>query len=1146
MKKKIYQLAREEFEDTTAALVLQEERIKRETQEDKSIKGTLFIRNSDNRRMKGVLYATAPFIHLQETSFSGTEALIDYELFPMERKAGELLFGEIYLVTSCGEYRIGVELLIKEDAEKKKAGNLFRLANLAQSDWEAAVEQYKRLYGKKSTGPASQELEEQLIDGNKKWKVEIGTDSRNFYYEPVTESFAESLVLKKNTWGYLKINVWSDADFLQPEHKVIWSDNFIGNNYILEFLVCKEKLHAGKNYGRLYIATVHQTLCVEVCAVREGSREEKLRRRKQKEAFLLLVNNYQKYRCGLMDKEAYAKDGLAWEKEAKEFLPEKISQFLEIYFLVLSGETALAEEFLKDIALEKAEDRAALAYLSCLCQRNEEENREFIKKEYQKKPDKGWLLWFWLQTDKEFFKEPEKRFQAIEEYNSRHLPGTVFYIELLEALNEQPSLLKELTPSVTGALNWGVRFNLLSQRVKERYIFLAAKEENTSHALKGLKALYSQEPSEEVLYAIVSIMVKNNCIGDAYFPWYKKGVLKQLRVNGLYEAYLCSLREEKGMEIPKQVLTYFAYDSILPDEAKELLYAYIIKHKEKDMETYLEFSGLIEQFALKRLSDKALNPSLAVIYPEILVKGKLEEFYLKRLSALLFRQRLICENPNITGVYVRHKELLEEEYVPLEKGKADIYLFTENPEISFCDAGGSRYGKSVEYRLERYLDLSDWLTECYQANPENVRLLLNLYEKIEKYQYFDENANEIRRKVLEVKGLRTEYQTECRLALIHQYFDKMEEEALKEQLLAFTPGVIKEKERAKLIDYCILQGLYERAYELIGIWGYDEVPKNRLLRLACRLLETVSGKEEVLLSLCNELLQWGRYNQATLAYLALYYEGLLGQMCFVWEKAQECRVETSLLEERILSQLLFDEGYTGESIRIFASYYRKRKNLTLIRAYLNFYSYRYFVKGVSLPEAFFTFLSKELKKEYVRIQSLAYLQWASEKKELLPEEKRQTEECLGYFLKQNEIFPFFKKFKDILSLEEGVLNRTFIEYRTLPGQRVSLSYRMSEMEDFKTIPMTELGYGIYSADFLLFQDETLQYYITEQDKNQELITESSTITKEDESKELENSAFGLLEAIVAARQLKDDEALEELMEEYILQEYRKEKLFKML
>lgn len=131
-------------------------------------------------------------------------------------------------------------------------------------------------------------------------------------------------------------------------------------------------------------------------------------------------------------------------------------------------------------------------------------------------------------------------------------------------------------------------------------------------------------------------------------------------------------------------------------------------------------------------------------------------------------------------------------------------------------------------------------------------------------------------------------------------------------------------------------------------------------------------------------------------------------------------------------------------------------------------------------------------------------------------------------------------------MEEGVLNRTFIEYRTLPGQRVSLSYRMSEMEDFKTIPMTELGYGIYSADFLLFQDETLQYYITEQDKNQELITESSTITKEDESKELENSAFGLLEAIVAARQLKDDEALEELMEEYILQEYRKEKLFKML
>lgn len=133
----------------------------------------------------------------------------------------------------------------------------------------------------------------------------------------------------------------------------------------------------------------------------------------------------------------------------------------------------------------------------------------------------------------------------IEAYHEKHLPSTVFYIELLEALNEKPVLLKHLTPSLISALNWGVKMNLLSEKVRERYVFLAENEEDTFHTLRGLKELYRQEASEEVLYALVSIMVRNNCIGNAYFSWYEKGILKQLGVKGLYEAYLCSAEEKR-------------------------------------------------------------------------------------------------------------------------------------------------------------------------------------------------------------------------------------------------------------------------------------------------------------------------------------------------------------------------------------------------------------------------------------------------------------------------------------------------------------------------------------------------------------------------------------------------------------------------
>ncbi|MFW5651335.1 MAG: DUF5717 family protein [Acetivibrio ethanolgignens] len=1139
MKKKIYQLAREEFEYTPAVLILQEEAIQKEAQEGGSAKGTLFIRNFDNRRMKGVLYATSPFIHLEATAFSGTEALIDYELRTMDRKAEEHLRGEIYLVTSCGEYRISVELTIKENEQKKKAGNLFRLANLARDDWAAAVEQYKLLYARRSGGgPASQELEEFLIDGSKKWKIQLSTDVSSFYYDEVTESFAESLMIKKDNWGYLKVEVWSDAEFLQPEHKVIWSDSFIGDEYMLEFLVRKEKLHDGKNYGRLYIKTIHQLLTIEVCAVCVSRREEKERRRKQKEVKLWLMNTYFQYRCGLLEKSSYAKEGLRLRRENQNVFPEIIEQYLEIYFMILNNQGALAQELLKDMHPEDRLQKGCEAWLWYLACENMEEKKGYVGRLlglWEKEPDNMWLLWLLLQVKATLCWDAGKCFEQIEQYNQKHHPSTLLHIELLEALNEKPALLKQLNSSLISALNWGSRMNLLSPEVKERYVFLAANEENCLHALDGLKELYKQEPSEQVLYAINAVMITNNCLGSRYFPWYEKGILMQLRLQGLYEAYLCSADEGFDFRIPKQVLTYFSYDSLLPDSAKELLFSYIIRHKREEENIYLNFLGLIEQFALKRLSEGALNHLLAVIYPEVLKPEIMNDFYLKKLSRFLFREELSCDNPNITGVYVQHKELVSEEYYPLEKGKADIYVFTENARISFVDKDGARYGSSIEYRRENYLDLSSWYEECFRVDDENLHLLLNRYEKIEKYQKFDENANEIRRRVLNIPGLLKEYEAECRLALIHQYFDKMEEELLREQLLLFSPELVEEKERPKLIDYCILQGLNDRAYELIQSWGYQGVPYNRLLRLATRLLETTNGKDEVLLSICSYLLESRRYSQGTLTYLVLFYEGLLGQMARIWEVARENAVETWPLEERILVQLLFTEGYIRNHSKIFASYYRKKKDLSINRAYLNYYSYRYFVKESSLTEEFFSFLPAELDREFSQIMALAFLKEKSGKKELSAKENKRVEELLLYFLQRNRIFPFFKAFKDT--------NRTYIEYRTAPERRVSLSYRLGDMAEFKVIPMTELSYGIYVADFLLFPDEVLQYYIMEKGTEEEAITESCTLIENDESRELENSSFGLLGAILTARQLAEDGTAEELMEEYILQEYRKEKLF---
>jgi hypothetical protein len=1150
MKNKIYRLAREEFDYNPTTLLFEEEKIKQETEEGKSVTGFFLIRNAANLPMEGTLYTRSRFIRLKETGISGREARISYELSPLDKKAGELLSGRIILITSCGEYELLVELFVKEDEKKKKAGNLFRLANLARDDWEAAVVLYKNLYlreGKK--GPISQEMEEFLIDGSKKSKVELRLEKNKYTYQKVEKSFIDEVVLKKNTWGYLKIDVWADADFIEPEHKVLWSDNFIEEEYRLSFFIDKELLHDGKNYGRLYIKTVHQLLVVEICAVKEDHNWEKEAHRKRKEALLALSYNYMRYRCGLLEKEVYAKEGLIWRRENQDLLSEEANRLLEIYFMLLDGQTVLAEELLWDVCPENDIQKACVAYFEYLCLTEATEKRKrllLIQKLYQEKPENRKLLWFLLQIDEQLLNHPKIRLEQMEEYNKEYGPSTLFHAEVLEILNREPFLLKELNTSYVSSLNWGIRMNMLSKSLTDRYMLLASSEDVVcKQAIWGLKELYRSERSDEALTAVLSVMVKNHCIGSHYFHWYEKGILKGLKVINLYEAYLSSAEDGGGLILPKPVLDYFIRERIVPERAKELLYAYILRNKEELFEIYKEYASLIARFAFEQLKKGRLNRNMAVIYQEILQKDKLKEEDIRSLSKLLYRHRLFCDNKNITGVYVSHKELSTEEYFPLTEGVAEIYLFTENPKLKFEDESGCRYGSSIVYHTESYLDLSDWEKECYLAAPENERLLLHLYEKLEKYQMFDENANEIRRRVLEISNLNKEYKNECMLVLIHQYFDKLEEERLKELLLEFIPELVPERERGRLIDYCILQELDKRAYTLLSLWGHQDVPLNRLLRLCDRLLEEIQLKDELLLHTLSYLLQHKRTTRRTLTYLSRYYEGRLEGMAKVWERAKETDIPTECLEERILEQLLFTAGYLPEHIKVFASYYSKGGERVLNRAYLNFYAYQYFIKGIYPKEEFFTLMERELSREYGKILALAYLREKIDKKELLPRERLEVENHLYRFLNKDEIFPFFRGFQDRLMLEKGIFNKTFIEYRSLPNLRVSLSYRTEEAKEYKTILMKELGYGIYTAEFFLFSDEELQYYVTEHDK-EEVITESYQVRGNGENKELESSTFGLLEAILAARHLQDDKALEELSAEYILEKYQKERLFKIL
>ncbi|MFQ9153449.1 MAG: DUF5717 family protein [Blautia sp.] len=55
----------------------------------------------------------------------------------------------------------------------------------------------------------------------------IQADKMEASYDAMPQTIRESLTLTKSNWGFFKLEVASDADFLKVEHPVVTTDEFI-------------------------------------------------------------------------------------------------------------------------------------------------------------------------------------------------------------------------------------------------------------------------------------------------------------------------------------------------------------------------------------------------------------------------------------------------------------------------------------------------------------------------------------------------------------------------------------------------------------------------------------------------------------------------------------------------------------------------------------------------------------------------------------------------------------------------------------------------------------------------------------------------------------------------------------------------------
>jgi hypothetical protein len=91
--------------------------------------------------------------------------------------------------------------------------------------------------------------------------------------------------------------------------------------------------------------------------------------------------------------------------------------------------------------------------------------------------------------------------------------------------------------------------------------------------------------------------------------------------------------------------------------------------------------------------------------------------------------------------------------------------------------------------------------------------------------------------------------------------------------------------------------------------------------------------------------------------------------------------------------------------------------------------------------------------------------------------------------------------------------------------------------------MHHIGYGIFVKEFILFYQEVLQYYITEEQEGEARITESFYRKLDAVKTHDEATKYGQINLILTAQDMKDEKTTIDMLENYYRMEYTINRLF---
>jgi len=1151
-------------------------------QADAACEGSFFVYGPEGVVTEGEVSASDLRMECTSTRFSGSEDEIFYRFHAVGMEAGEEVSGSFHIISNRGEYYLPFEVKVLSDEIVSSMGeirNLFHFTNLARENWEEAVKLfYDPKFQKVFTGHDRQyyaaykglsaergnehNVEEFLLEIHKKKPVDYIPEEPEIKIEDPVEGARYALVINRNGWGYTRLQIRAEGDFIKLPVETVGDDDFLGNMYRLYYDIDHEKLHNGYNYGAILLVRENGIIRIQVTVIQHAAGGMLFgARREKKQLMVQLMEYYQAHRLKKIGKTT-------WLAETEKLL-SRMEQLddRDTAVKLFRGQLLLSQERGNEAKwqIEKLRDQAAAErdknpalwcyylYLTTLTGEEDsyvDEVAETVGKTYERRRGDWRIAWLLLYLSEEYTQSVSRRWMLLEDMFAHHCTSPMLYIEAWNILCMNPAMLRKLDLFEEQILTYAVKNEVIQEEILLQLVYLAGQKRGYSERLFAiLKGCYEQTRNKEVLHEICSLLIRGNRFGEAYFSWYRAGVEENLRITRLYEYYMMSIPADYDGELPRIVLLYFAYKSDLHYAVTAYLYAYVHKHREELEDIYVNYMAAMEHFVLEQIQRGRINRDLAYLYSNFVNLSMIDEQTARSLVSLLFMREVRTESREVKEVMLAYSCRADIKHFPMTEGRAFVPVYESGCKVLLGDGEGNCFTASVDYSVSELM------------NPVRISLMIApfvrnhlgyavyaCYEYQHTFAVQDDNADLF--VLLSVsERIEEEEKRKIRPMVVDFFYEKDRMRELDEYLLSLQPSDVYRSDRGKIVRYMVSRGMYEEAREWVKLFGPYDIDAKTLLKLTSRLLDLTETEDDPLMTgILFYVVQKGKYDDNVLHYLVQWFSGTIKEMRDVWRIAESFGVDAFKLCERMLVQMLYTGAHVGEKLEIFRSYSKGGGSERIRAAFISACCYDYVVNE-EITDAYVFESVRQLYQEDAPLHlvcRIAYLRYYADK-ERSEEEQRICDVFLESLLAQGIVMPFYRNYFGSMPQLSAYLDKTMVEYRAKSGSRVMIHYLIQDEgesgQEYTHEEMPNMFGGICVKDFILFFGEKLQYYITEESASGEQVTESNAISRSDAGEEGVEGRFTILNDIMIGKTLHDYDTVNDLLLEYYRQDHMVEQIF---